>query len=86
MSVLRRFERIRYLRALAAEYSALASRPNETAVRARYTKIAAHYIALAESELRSDKVERQQKLEALRVKRTVAGQQPLSRSRDRTRS
>ncbi len=69
MSALERFERIRHLRARAAEYIALASEPCDIEVRNRYSRIAGHYIALAESELRSDKLERQQKLEELRLKR-----------------
>ena len=80
MSALERFERIRYLRARAAEYIALASEPCDIEVRNRYSRIAGHYIALAESELRSDKLERQQKLEELRLKRTAkaAGRQPAA--------
>jgi hypothetical protein len=71
MSALERFERIRFLRARAAQYFALASEASGIDVRARYCRIAGHYIALAESELRSDKRERQQKLEELRLKRTA---------------
>ena len=71
MSALERFERIRFLRARAAQYFALAFEASDMDVRTRYSRIAGHYIALAESELRSDKRERQQKLEELRLKRTA---------------
>ena len=71
MSALERFERIRFLRARAAQYFALAAEASDVDVRTRYARIAGHYIALAESELRADKRERQQKLEELRLKRTA---------------
>ena len=71
MSALERFERIRFLRARAAQYFALASEATDIDVGTRYSRIAGHYIALAESELRADKRERQKKLEELRLKRTA---------------
>ena len=72
MSVLERFERIRALRARAAAYDALASDPENANVRARYLTIADHYTALAEAELRSDKLECRQRLAELRAKRASA--------------
>ena len=84
MSALERFERIRFLRARAAQYFALAFEASDMDVRTRYSRIAGHYIALAESELRSDKRERQQKLEELRLKRTAIASDAKAAAEDLT--
>jgi hypothetical protein len=71
MSVLERFVRIRSLRACAVEYFEMAFEPCNADVRDRYLRIADYYIALAESELRSDKFDRQEKLKQLRADRAA---------------
>jgi hypothetical protein len=66
MSALERFVQARRFRARAAEYFELAADEVGLDVRARYLAIADHYTALADHELRSDKLERKKRLEEMR--------------------
>jgi hypothetical protein len=72
MSVLERFVRIRQFRRCAADYYDLASASLGTAVRARYLAIADHYVALADAELRSDRLERKSRLAEMQAIRATA--------------
>src|ERR1700677_2883048 len=77
MSVLERFVRVRRLRARAEEYYGLTSDAFSEDVRKRYLAIADHYAALADTELRSDRMERKRRLEemsAARAKNAAADQ------------
>jgi hypothetical protein len=69
MSVLEVFVRARQYKDRAAEYFELAAQPFSEEVRARYLAIADHYMALAEGELRTDKLMRQKRLEQMRAER-----------------
>jgi hypothetical protein len=72
MSVLERFVRMRQFRRCAADYYDLASGSFGTAVRARYLAIADHYVALADAELRSDRLERKSRLAEMQAMRAAA--------------
>ncbi len=72
MSVLERFVRMRQFRRCAADYYDLASGSFGTAVRARYLAIADHYVALADAELRSDRIERKNRLAEMQAMRAAA--------------
>jgi len=82
MSGLDRFVRARRFRTRAADYYELAAGAFSLDVRTRYLAIADHYAALAETELRSDKLERKQRLEEMRVEREkrAAAAKKLQRS------
>jgi hypothetical protein len=69
MSVLERFVRARRFRSSAADYYELAAAAFNLDVRTRYLAIADHYTALAENELRSDRLERKKRLEEMRAER-----------------
>jgi hypothetical protein len=69
MSVLEVFVRARQYKDRAAEYFELAAQPFSDEVRARYLAIADHYMALAEGEIRSDRLMRQKRLEQMRAAR-----------------
>jgi hypothetical protein len=69
MSVLEVFVRARQYRDRAAEYFELAAQPFSEEVRARYLAIADHYMALAEGEIRTDRLMRQKRLEQMRAER-----------------
>jgi hypothetical protein len=69
MSALERFVRARQYRSCAADYYELAAGAFSVDVRARYLAIADHYTALAETELRSDRLERKKRLEDMRAER-----------------
>jgi hypothetical protein len=69
MSALEVFVRIRQYRERAAEFFELAAQPFTEAVRARYLAIADHYTALADAELRTDKLIRKRRLEQMRAER-----------------
>ena len=69
MSVLEVFVRARQYKERAAEYFELAAQPFSEEVRARYLAIADHYMALAEGELRTDRLIRQKRLEQMRAER-----------------
>jgi hypothetical protein len=69
MSALEVFVRARQYKDRAAEYFELAAQPFSEEVRARYLAIADHYMALAEGELRTDKLMRQKRLEQMRAER-----------------
>ena len=69
MSALEVFVRARQYKARAAEYYELAAQPFSEEVRARYLAIADHYMALAEGELRTDRLMRQKRLEQMRAER-----------------
>jgi hypothetical protein len=73
MSALERFVQARRFRARAAEYYELAAGAFGLDVRARYLAIADHYTALAETELRSDRLERKKRLEEMRAEREKRG-------------
>ena len=69
MSALEVFVRARQYKVRAAEYFELAAQPFSEEVRARYLAIADHYVALAEGELRTDRLMRQKRLEQMRIER-----------------
>jgi len=69
MSVLEVFVRARQYKDRAAEYFELAAQPFSEEVRARYLAIADHYMALAEGEIRTDRLMRQKRLEQMRAER-----------------
>jgi hypothetical protein len=69
MSALEVFVRARQYKDRAAEYYELAAQPFSEEVRARYLAIADHYMALAEGELRTDRLMRQKRLEQMRAAR-----------------
>jgi hypothetical protein len=69
MSALERFVRARRFRSCAANYYELAAGAFSLDVRTRYLAIADHYTALADTELRSDKLERKKRLEEMRGER-----------------
>ncbi|MGB7254436.1 MAG: hypothetical protein WBC94_12590 [Xanthobacteraceae bacterium] len=72
MSVLERFVRMRQFRRCAADYYDLALGSFGTAIRARYLAIADHYVALADAELRSDRLERKSRLAEMQAMRAAA--------------
>jgi hypothetical protein len=72
MSVLEVFVRARQYRDRAAEFFELAAQPFSEEVRARYLAIADHYMALAEAEIRTDRLIRQKRLEQMRAAREKA--------------
>ena len=63
---------MRQFRRCAADYYDLASGSFGTAVRARYLAIADHYVALADAELRSDRLERKSRLAEMQAMRAAA--------------
>ena len=69
MSALEVFVRARQYRDRAAEFFELAAQPFSEEVRARYLAIADHYMALAEAEIRTDRLMRQKRLEQMRAAR-----------------
>jgi hypothetical protein len=69
MSVLEVFVRARQYKDRAAEYFELAAQPFSEEVRARYLAIADHYMALAEGEIRTDRLTRRKRLEQMRAER-----------------
>jgi hypothetical protein len=69
MSALEIFVRIRQYRDRAAEFFELAAQPFTEEVRARYLAIADHYVALADAELRTDRLVRKKRLEQMRAER-----------------
>jgi hypothetical protein len=69
MSALEVFVRARRYKDRAAEYYELAAQPFSEEVRARYLAIADHYMALAEGEIRTDRLMRQKRLEQMRAER-----------------
>jgi hypothetical protein len=69
MSALERFVRARRFRTRASDYYELAAGASGLDVRGRYLAIADHYTALAETELRSDRLERKKRLEEMRAER-----------------
>ena len=69
MSALERFVRARRFRSCAADYYEMAAGAFSLDVRTRYLAIADHYAALAETELRSDRLEREKRLEDMRAER-----------------
>jgi hypothetical protein len=69
MSALEVFVRARQYKDRAAEYFELAAQPFSEEVRARYLAIADHYMALAEGEIRTDRLMRQQRLKQMRADR-----------------
>jgi hypothetical protein len=69
MSALEVFVRVRQFKARAAEYFELAAQPESEEVRARYLAIADHYMALAEGELRADRLARRKRLDQMRAER-----------------
>ena len=69
MSALEVFVRARQYKDRAAEYFELAAQPFSEEVRARYLAIADHYMALAEGEIRADRLMRQKRLEQMRAVR-----------------
>src|SRR5579863_8808447 len=72
MSVLGTFVRIRRYRTRAADFQRLAGGSVSLDVRDRYLAIANHYIALANAEVLSDKLQRQERLKELRYQREQA--------------
>ena len=69
MSALEVFVRARQYKDRAAEYFELAAQPFTEEVRARYLAVADHYMALAETEIRTDSLMRQKRLEQMRAER-----------------
>jgi hypothetical protein len=69
MSALEIFVRARQFKDRAAEYFELAAQPYSEEVRARYLAIADHYMALAEGEIRTDRLIRQKRLDLMRAAR-----------------
>lgn len=69
MSVLETFVRIRRYRARAADFQRLAGGSLSLDVRDRYLAIANHYSALADAEVLSDKLRRNERLKELRYER-----------------
>jgi hypothetical protein len=69
MSALEVFVRARQYKDRAAEYFELAAQPFSEEVRARYLAIADHYMALAEGEIRTDRLMRQQRLKQMHADR-----------------
>jgi hypothetical protein len=79
MSALERFVRARQYRSCAADYYEMAAGAFSVDVRTRYLAIADHYTALADAELRSDRLERKKRLaemRAAREKRAAAAKVP----------
>jgi hypothetical protein len=83
MSALERFEQARRFRARAAEYFELAADEIGLDVRARYLAIADHYTALADHELRSDRLERKKRLEEMSAARDKRAGRDRSAERER---
>jgi hypothetical protein len=71
MSALEVFVRIRQYKDRAAEFFELAAQPFSEEVRARYLAIADHYMALADAEIRADKLIRQKRLDHMRAEREI---------------
>jgi hypothetical protein len=69
MSTLEVFVRARQYKDRAAEFFDLAAQPFSDEVRARYLAIADHYMALADTEIRNDRLERRKRLEVMRAER-----------------
>jgi hypothetical protein len=72
MSVLQRFVRIREYRNCAAKFRGIAEACVGENVKGRYLAVADHYTALADLEMRSDKIVRAERLEQLRLTREQA--------------
>jgi hypothetical protein len=83
MSALERFVQARRFRARAAEYFELAADEIGLDVRARYLAIADHYTALADHELRSDRLERKKRLEEMSAARDKRAGRDRSAERER---
>jgi hypothetical protein len=84
MSALERFVRARRFRARAADYFELAADEVGLDVRARYLAIADHYTALADHELRSDRLERKKRLEEMCAARDKRAGRDRSAEQDRS--
>jgi hypothetical protein len=69
MSALETFVRARQYKDRAAEFFDLAGQPFSEEVRARYLAIADHYTALADAEIRTDKLIRRKRLDLMRSER-----------------
>jgi hypothetical protein len=69
MSALETFVRARHYKDRAAEFFDLAGQPFNEEVRARYLAIADHYMALADAEIRTDKLIRRKRLDLMRSER-----------------
>ena len=69
VSVLETFVRIRHYRTRAADFQQLAGELFSLDVRNQYLAIANHYFALAEAEILSDKLRRNERLKELRSER-----------------
>jgi hypothetical protein len=78
MSALETFVRIRQFKDRAAEFFDLAAQPFCEEVRVRYLAIADHYVALAEAEMRNDRLTRQLRLERMRALREKSRRAPNS--------
>ena len=74
MSALEIFVRVRQYRNRAAEFFQLAAGAFGVEVRERYLAIADHYIALADAEIRADRLARRKRLEDMRAARQSAQQ------------
>src|ERR1700733_15665855 len=72
MSALETFVRARHYKDRAAEFFDLAGQPFNEEVRARYLAIADHYMALADAEIRTDKLIRRKRLDLMRSERKKA--------------
>jgi hypothetical protein len=83
MSALERFVRARRFRARAADYFELAADEVGLDIRARYLAVADHYTALADHELRSDRLERKKRLEEMGAARDKRAGRDRVAERDR---
>ena len=72
MSALEIFVRIRQYKDRAAEFFDLAAQPFSEEVRARYLAVADHYMALADAEIRADRLMRRKRLDHLRSARETS--------------
>jgi hypothetical protein len=72
MSALEIFVRIRQYKDRAAEFFDLAAQPFSEEVRARYLAVADHYMALADAEIRADRLTRQKRLDHMRSARETS--------------
>ena len=80
MSALKTFIRVRQYRQRAEKYYRMASDELSDDVRARYLAIGDHFSALAEAEIRADRLERKRRLDQMRADRLkrnrVSGEAP----------
>ena len=83
MSALQTFERMREYRQRAANYYRMASHIYSDDVRARYLAIADHFVALAEAEMRADRLERKRRLQEMQANRVK--RQRCSADRDKNK-